>query len=321
MSSIENVSIFIPHVFPNFDEEYIVKNFEQYGNIDRVDFVAKQDRNGKDFNSVYVHFKFWLDTPENRGFQTHLLDDSVETHIYHDDTRWYWIALPNISKKHVSGDRKPRIDLGDSKSINSSSSSFITPEKLVLKRSETIRGPPKKPYLSAVDPLAGFTGDLQEDFITDIESEMKTDEDPLAGFAGWLNFQPEETQTQYKLPMAKCISDYYNIDPDEDAMRMEEIEKEWANEDTEEWTKEDIEEWAKVCEDTIMMEELEDGWLDDDAYLVSIDGRYLQELEGENMWLQNEVTQLRAAIVNLNYMYQVESAKVRGLDVECKKNV
>ena len=104
-------------------------------------------------------------------------------------------------------------------------------------------------------------------------------------------------------------------------MRMEEIEKEWANEDTEEWTKEDIEEWAKVCEDTIMMEELEDGWLDDDAYLVSIDGRYLQELEGENMWLQNEVTQLRAAIVNLNYMYQVESAKVRGLGVECKKNV
>ena len=289
MSSIENVSIFIPHVFPNFDEEYIVKNFEQYGNIDRVDFVAKQDRNGKDFNSVYVHFKFWLDTPENRGFQTHLLDDSVETHIYHDDTRWYWIALPNISKKHVSGDRKPRIDIGDAKSINSSS---ITPEKLVLKRSETIRGPPKKPYVA--------------------------DEDPLAGFAGWLNFQPEETQTQYKLPPAKCISDYYNIDPDEDAMRMEEIEKEWANEDTEEWT---MEEWAKVCEDTTMMEELEDGWPDDDAYLVSIDGRYLQELEGENMWLRNEVTQLRAAVVNLNYMYQVESAKVRGLDVECKKNV
>jgi hypothetical protein len=334
MSSIENVSIFVPHVFPNFDEEYIVENFKQYGEIDKVDFVAKQDRNGKEFNSVYVHFKFWFDTPENRKFQAHLLDDSVETHIYHDDTRWYWIALPNNSKKHVSGDRKPRIDLGnDVKSINSSST-FVTPEKPVLKRSEKILGPPPKKNYSVADPLAGFSEwyDLQDKFEEDIESEMKICEceDPLAGFAGWCDFQPEYNY----LPSAKCISDYYTIDSDEDAMRMEEIENEWAAEEMKEMVTEDtmkIEEFEEMVteEDAIMMEELEDEWVSEDACLVSIDRRYIQEMEKDNIWLRNEVIQLRAAIVNLDYMYQVEVAKVRGLtqvsasdlSIECKKNV
>ena len=333
MSSIENVSIFVPHVFPNFDEEYIVENFKQYGKIDKVDFVAKQDRNGKEFNSVYVHFKFWFDTPENRKFQAHLLDDSVETHIYHDDTRWYWIALPNNSKKHVSGDRKPRIDLGDDvKSINSSST-FVTPEKPVLKRSEKILGPPPKKNYSDADPLAGFSEwyDLQDKFEEDIESEMKISEceDPLAGFAGCFNFQPEYSY----LPPAKCISDYYSIDADEDAMRMEEIENEWAAEEMKEMVTEDtmkMEEFEEmVTEDAIMMDELEDEWVSEDACLVSIDRRYIQEMERDNIWLRNEVIQLRAAIVNLDYMYQVEVAKVRGLSqvsasdlsVECKKTV
>ena len=54
--------------------------------------------------------------------------------FYHDDSDYYWIVLPNTAKKHVSGDRKPRIDLGESKSISSNK----IPDKLVLKRSEHI---------------------------------------------------------------------------------------------------------------------------------------------------------------------------------------
>jgi hypothetical protein len=44
MSAITNTSLFIPHVFPNFDKDYVAKAFDHCGEVERVDFVAKQDR-------------------------------------------------------------------------------------------------------------------------------------------------------------------------------------------------------------------------------------------------------------------------------------
>jgi len=126
MSAIKNISLYIPHVFPNFTKEYVGNTFESFGIIDHIDFVAKQDKNGKDYNAVYVHFKEWHDTRENRDFQKTLLNNyESESRVYHDNP-WYWIVLPNTAKKYVPGDRKPRIDLGDAKSI---SVSHTTPVK------------------------------------------------------------------------------------------------------------------------------------------------------------------------------------------------
>lgn len=117
MSAVKNMSLFIPHVFPSFTEEYVSIAFEEVGDVDRVDFVAKQDRDGKSYNAVYIHFKKWHNNSYTAKIQEHITKNG-STKFYHDDT-WYWIVLQNNTKKHASGgERKPRIDIGDDKAVN-----------------------------------------------------------------------------------------------------------------------------------------------------------------------------------------------------------
>lgn len=173
MSAIKNISLFVPHIFPNFDQTYVADVFSQFGNVDRVDFVAKEDRNGKPFNSAYIHFEFWNDKTESHMLQTNILDGKAESRVYHDGP-WYWIVLENKGKKHVAGDRKPRIDLGNgAKSISVSS---ITPAKPILKRGVPIDGlcpgaPVKKSYAQVVDPTTGWS-DLQRKFTEDMDLDV-----------------------------------------------------------------------------------------------------------------------------------------------------
>jgi len=107
-----NSGLYIPHVFPNFGEEYIKKVFEPFGKVSEIDFVAKQDRNGKEYNSVYIHFKIKSATPKADAFWEKVADKSKECRVYHDRP-WFWIVLPNTAKKYISGDRKQRIDIGE----------------------------------------------------------------------------------------------------------------------------------------------------------------------------------------------------------------
>jgi hypothetical protein len=67
MSAIKNMSLFVPHVFPNFTQKYVIEAFSEVGEVDSIDFVAKKDRNGKPYNAVHIHFKSWYDEgPANR---------------------------------------------------------------------------------------------------------------------------------------------------------------------------------------------------------------------------------------------------------------
>jgi hypothetical protein len=116
MSAIKNISLYIPHVFPNFDKEYVTNAFQNIGDIERIDFVGKEDRNGKQYNAVYIHFYSWYNNKSANQIQNEITDTG-SSRLYHDNT-WYWIVLPNTAKKHIPGDRKPRIDLGDSNVIN-----------------------------------------------------------------------------------------------------------------------------------------------------------------------------------------------------------
>jgi|LauGreDrversion4_1035100.scaffolds.fasta_scaffold03862_1 hypothetical protein len=109
---LENISLFIPHVFPNFTEEYICGVFGKIGEVKRVDLVPKHDLYGKvKYNSVYVHFVSWYTADDKvRTFYYDVLDK--EARFYHDDP-WYWIVLPNTARKQSPCDRKPRLDIGD----------------------------------------------------------------------------------------------------------------------------------------------------------------------------------------------------------------
>lgn len=276
MSDIQNISLFIPHVFPNFTKEYVAQAFNQYGDVEHIDFVAKQDRNGKDFNSVYVHFNKWYDTEKNRKFQANLLNKNVENEnrVYHDST-WYWIVLPNTAKKHVSGDRKPRIDLDGVQSISiNERQHFVTPEKSKFQPVCPDAPVKSKKYAEAVGTIArpkSIWTERQRKFM----DEMKEiDSIPVP-----LSFENNLEKIQ---PLNLNI--YEMAEMDEEMAEME-----------------------------AQMYEIEAELEAEDANLVTIDYRYIKEIEQENMWLTNELAQLRAAIINLDYMYKAEVAKVSSL--------
>jgi hypothetical protein len=250
MSAIKNISLFIPHVFPTFDKKYVTEAFSEIGDVERVDFVAKQDRCGKPYNAVYIHFNELY----NNHFAAKIyvdIEDNGSTKFYHDDSEYYWIVLQNTAKKHIPGERKARIDLGETNSISVKK----TPEKLVLKRGEHfVPNAPKKPTYAQI---------------------ISENTNPA--------FQPANLEAEFD----KILENFA------EEAEIAEIEAELEAEMTE-------------------MAELEAELEAEDENLVSIDWRYVQTIEQENAWLHGEVAQLRAALINLDLMYQAEAAKVRA---------
>jgi len=151
MSAIKNISLFIPHVYANFTSAAVFDIIQDMGigEVKNVDFVSKTGSDGKPYNAVYIHFYQWYDNIVARNFQERVLNPSKEARIMYDDP-WYWLVLQNKGKKHVPGDRKPRIDLD----------AFSTPEKPVAPmmnfRPLKVQRVPKttKSWAQAVQPLA-----------------------------------------------------------------------------------------------------------------------------------------------------------------------
>ena len=112
MSSMNNVSLYIPHVFANISKEEVINIFEslRIGKVSNIDFVNKISDQTQQYNAVYIHFEYWHDNAAARNFQERVLNPEKEARIVYDDP-WYWIVLENKAKKHVSGDRKPRVVL------------------------------------------------------------------------------------------------------------------------------------------------------------------------------------------------------------------
>lgn len=139
-----NLSLYIPHVFPNYEREDVISVFEEnIGKVKNVDFVLKSSQDGKHYNSAYIHFDYWYDTVSARNFQARVLDPKTEARIVYDEP-WYWIVLENKARKHIPGERKPRIEIADLK----------TPEKSVV--TETIPLAPVKvatKLVSALEPV------------------------------------------------------------------------------------------------------------------------------------------------------------------------
>jgi hypothetical protein len=189
MSSINNISIYIPHVFANYSKEAISKVFNSFiGDVKNVDLIAKIDRNGKKFNAVYVHFNSWYDNVATRNFQQRILDPNLEAIIVYEDP-WHWICLENKTHKVKANYRKPRIDLGDLYSIPESG--FITPpakEKCVQAPNAPIKSNSKRQLVcefthyeiteleAAIRKTETESIYFTEDEIADLEQAMEYDE-------------------------------------------------------------------------------------------------------------------------------------------------
>jgi hypothetical protein len=111
-AAIQNISLYIPHVFSNISSKKIcdVFDFQGIGDVQKVDLIPKKDRNGRTYNAAHIHFKEWYDNIASRNFQERVLDKSKEARIVYDEP-WYWIVLENKGRKFKPGDRKPTIDL------------------------------------------------------------------------------------------------------------------------------------------------------------------------------------------------------------------
>jgi hypothetical protein len=268
MSAIKNISLYIPHVFPNFDKEYVEKAFKNIGEVSQIDFVAKQDRNGNNYNAVYVHFNKWFTNKKALTFYDSVVDESKEARLCHDEP-WYWIVLPNTAKKQIPGDRKPRIDLGNMKAI--------APEKHVVGHSVlTARK-------SIEDELDTLEGDIQN------------------SWNGFKEFK-KQISTAKSCPGAPKKTTYA------DAIQkpLEEVKKSL------ETTFDEVA--AFEAEIEAEMDEIEKCLEEEDENLIKIDGRYVQHLEQENWAMSAEIAELRAALINLDQMYQAEAAKVRAFN-------
>jgi hypothetical protein len=90
------LSLYLPHVFPEFNEEFIMNVFEnihKFGKVSRVDIVSNQPT----YNSVYVHFQYWnIEQLHVREFQEHIMEKKSVQIVYQG--KYYWNVNLNTSK-------------------------------------------------------------------------------------------------------------------------------------------------------------------------------------------------------------------------------
>ena len=92
----QNLSIYIPHVFPNITEDRVKQTFQDLmiGEVERVDFVPKVGKNGKEFKAAFLHFREWYCTDTAQNLQMRIVDPSQNARVVYDDP-WHWQVLPN----------------------------------------------------------------------------------------------------------------------------------------------------------------------------------------------------------------------------------
>ena len=96
--SIEIESLYISHVFPNIHKKRIAQLFEKLflARIKGIDFVPKMGKDGKTYNSAYIHIDYWFDNASAKNFQEKIRSDAKEALLVYDDP-WYWIVNENLS--------------------------------------------------------------------------------------------------------------------------------------------------------------------------------------------------------------------------------
>jgi hypothetical protein len=114
MSQSTVMSLYIPHVFGNVTKEMMIKTieFQGLGKVEKIDFVEKMGKNGKIYNSAFVHFEQWYDNISAIHFQERVKDKNKEARIVYKDP-WFWVCFENTGKKHIPGERKERININD----------------------------------------------------------------------------------------------------------------------------------------------------------------------------------------------------------------
>ena len=136
-ASIQNISLYIPHIYSNYSKKDVGDIFEnlKIGKINYIDFISKMGKDGKEYNSAYIHFDYWYNNKVTSSFQERVLNPEKEARLVYEDP-WYWIVLENKTIKVNPGQRKTRINLGVLNAISNKKEVVCpsTPIKLVKEK-------------------------------------------------------------------------------------------------------------------------------------------------------------------------------------------
>lgn len=171
--SIEIESLYIAHVFKNINKKRIAQLFEKLSlaRIKGIDFVTKIGKDGKPYNSAYIHVDYWFDNSSAKNFQEKIRSDAKEALLVYDDP-WYWIVNENISD-----DKSKCIKRGEQEKIEETQneSNDILIEMLMV-----------------LDNLEKLCAKNNEDFNFFKEEDKKSQEDYEAE-------QEEEAEREYQI--------------------------------------------------------------------------------------------------------------------------
>jgi hypothetical protein len=182
MSAIQNISLYIPHIFANYSKDDVAWVFEDHniGKVKNIDFISKIGQDGKEFNAAYIHFDYWFDNVTASNFQERVLNPNKEARLMYEDP-WYWIVLENRARKVAPGDRKPRIDLGEFPALSVAN---VTPMK--TNEAKTCPGAPMKAKgeRQTNADTVNLNADFDEDEVqmNEIEALIEEEERYLANF-------------------------------------------------------------------------------------------------------------------------------------------
>jgi heat shock protein HspQ len=163
--NIKNISLYIPHVFPNYTKEDVANVFESLniGKISNIDFVSKMGQDSKLFNAAYIHFERWFNNSAAVNFQERVINPNKEARIVYEEP-WYWIVLENKARKYVPGERKPRINLDEFPALSTS-----TPMKATKEEKKCPRAPVKEKCESRALQFNGIAINFDDAF--EVEDE------------------------------------------------------------------------------------------------------------------------------------------------------
>ena len=121
MSSIRELklsepSLCIPRVFPNITEERVWRVLDELelGEIDRIDMVERETRDGDLYQRVFIHFKSWNGPHTQGGVVRQRVLDGEEVKIVYDDP-WFWKVSASRSRRPrgPTERRPPRIEFSE----------------------------------------------------------------------------------------------------------------------------------------------------------------------------------------------------------------
>ena len=159
MSAIQNISLYVPHVFANYSKAAVAKVFNEYvGQVKEVDFVSKKSHDGRPYNAAYIHFHAWHNNHATVNLQARVLDPAQEARIVYDDP-WYWIVLENKGQKSVRANTPPMACRDEFPAI-------VTPRKAAAETTIAPNAPTKaarnQPALTEKMPNINLEDDFDE---------------------------------------------------------------------------------------------------------------------------------------------------------------